>query len=115
MNLISVLHVMIATKKIDQKKIVIIAISKRKRNIKKKKQKNKKQLQLRKIQRKKNTDSNASNQYVIVFDNMTSVNIMNFNVMSFYTSVIENVITMTITPFIKELSNASSISSFKQN
>ena len=99
--------------------IVIIAIQTKRKNIKKKKNKNKND--------KKNDDKDALNNYVVVFNVMTHAKlntiilniITKFNIdVSFYACffkiIVDDVIVMTITFFIKKLSKIFSVLFLKQ-
>ena len=91
------------------------------------KKKERKKKNKNKNDKKKNDDKNASDNYVVVFDamthaklNTTTLNIMTkfINNVSFYACffkiIVDDVIVMTITFFIKKLSNVSFVSFSKQ-
>ena len=119
---ISKLNVLNAINATSIKIIVIIATQTKKRNITKKRKKNKN----KNFDKKKN-DDNASNNYIVVFDIIThaKLNTIILNIITkfindvsfyacFFKIIIDDVIVITITFFIKKLSKISSVSFSKQ-
>ena len=114
------LNVLNAINATSIKIIVIIATQTKKKKYEKKKNKKKNK---NKNDKKKNDDKNASNNYVVVFDVMThaKLNTITLNIMTkfinnvsfyayFFKVIVDDVIVMTITSFIKKLSKISSVS-----